>query len=169
MQNANNIFDKIEEHLGADESIEIARTLKTLGLNQLAECVLEEAVEQYFDNPQFIKQASKLTSNKHLIKNASKANKLHNQAVKLFRDKEFSGAIEFFIKATEIAPNNVNIGLNHAQALLKQFQSGENNPQILYQTETILSDITRLPLTDPRYTRYSELMRLNQLMLQKVE
>lgn len=169
LQNANMIFDKIEEHLGADESIEIASSLKTLGLNELAECVLEEAVEQYFDNPQFIKQASKLTSNKHLIKNASKANKLNNQAVKLFRQKAFPGAIEFFIKAAEIAPNNVNIGLNHAQALLKQYQSGEKQSQFLYQTETILSDITRLPLTDPRYSRYSELMRLSQLMLQKLE
>ena len=169
LKNANVFFDAIEEHIGADESIEIAASLKTLGLKELAECVLEEAVEQYFDNPQFIKQASKLTNNKHLIKNASKANKLNNQAVKLFRKNEYSGAINFFTKAAEIAPNNVNIGLNHAQALLKWFQSGENKAQMLYQTETILSGITRLPLTDPRYSRYSELMRLNQLMLQKVE
>lgn len=169
LQNANIIFDKIEEHLGANESIEIASSLKTLGLNELAECVLEEAVEQYFDNITFIKQATKLTNNKHLIENASKANKLNNQAVKLFKNKEFSRAISYFIKAAEIAPNNVNIGLNHAQALLKRFQEGENDFQALYQAESILSGITRLPLTDPRYNRYSELMRLNQLMLQKID
>ncbi len=169
LQNANIIFDKIEEHLGADESIEIASSLKTLGLTQLAECVLEEAVEQYFDNPSFIRQASKLTNNKHLIENASKANKLNNQAVRQFKEKNYSSAIEFFTQAADIAPNNVNIRLNHAQALLKEFQSGKNDPQLLFRSETLLADITRLPFTDPRYTRYSELLRLNQLMLQKIE
>ncbi len=166
---ANSVFDKIEEHIGATESIEIAQSLKTLGLNELAECVLEEAVEQYFDDPNFIKQASKLTNNKHLIKNASKANNLNNKAVKLFKSKNYSSAIEYFVQAADIAPNNVNISLNHSQALLKQYQTDEKNPDFLYQSEKILGDINRLPLTDPRYLRYSELSRLNQLMLQKVD
>jgi len=169
LQNANQIFDKIEEHIGASESLEIAESLKALGLNQLAECVLEEAVEQYFDDPDFIKHASKLTNNKHLIKNASKANKLNNEAVKSFKLGDLSRAINAFEKASEIAPNNVNICLNLSQALLKLFQSGDKNADYLFRSEEILSDITRLSVSDPRYLRFSELNRLNQLMLQKLE
>lgn len=169
LESASKKFDQIEEHLGANESIEIASSLKLLGLNQLAECVLEEAVEQYFDNAAFIKQAAQLTDNKDLIKNASKANQLNNKAVKLFKQNDYLTAIEYFIQAAEIAPNNVNIRLNHSQALLKIYQSGDKNPEYLYQSEDILGDITRLAITDPRYRRFSELNRLNQLMLQQLD
>jgi len=166
---ANSIFDRIEEHIGPEESLEISESLKTLGLTELAECVLEEAVEQYFDNPAFIKKATKLTTNKHLIKNASKANKLNNEAVRLFKKNEFSNAIIYFVQAIEIAPNNVNICLNYAQALLKLYQSGDKKTEHLFQAEELLNGITRLPISDPRYARFSELNRLNQLMLQKID
>ena len=166
---AHQIFDKIEEHIGPDESLEIADSLKVLGLSQLAESVLEEAVEQYFDDPNFIRQAAKLTNNKHLIENASKANKLNNEAVRLFKKNKYSEAIEYFEQAAEIAPNNVNIRLNQSQSLLKQYQSVERNPQYLLESQDILTNITRLGFTDPRYMRFSELNRLNQLMLQKLD
>lgn len=169
IDNANRIYDRIEEHIGPEESLEIAESLKTLGLSQLAECVLEEAVEQYFDNSEFIKKASKLTNNKHLILNASKANKLNNEAVHLFKKNQYNEAINYFEQAAEIAPNNVNIRLNQSQALLKQFQSVTKDPEFLLQSEKILRDITRLPVTDTRYLRYSELNRLNQLMLQSID
>lgn len=169
LKTANIIFDTIEEHIGANDSLEIAESLKSLGLTQLAECVLEEAVEQYFDDPNFIKLASKLTNNKHLIENASKANQLNSEAVKLFKQNDFTASIKYFDMAAEIAPNNVNICLNHSQALLKQFQSGDRNTKYLYRSEEILGDITRLSVSDPRYIRFSELNRLNQLMLQKLE
>ncbi len=169
LKSANEIFHKIEEHIGPDESLEIAKSLRVLGLAQLAECVIEEAVEQYFDNPQFIKQATKLTNNKHLIKNASKANKLNNEAVRLFKQNRYADAIGYFVQAAEIAPNNVNIRLNQSQALLKQYQSVERDPQYLHNSQEILENITRLGFTDPRYMRFSELNRLNQLMLQKLD
>jgi tetratricopeptide (TPR) repeat protein len=169
LKSARHIFDRIEEHIGAEESLEIADSLKVLGLSQLAESVLEEAVEQYFDDPNFIRQAAKLTNNKHLIENASKANKLNNEAVRLFKKNKYAEAIEYFIQAAEIAPNNVNIRLNQSQALLKQYQSVERNPEHLHTSQDILRNITRLGFTDPRYMRFSELNRLNQLMLQKLD
>jgi len=162
------LFNQVEEHLQAYESLEIAESLKSLGLNQLAESVLEEAIEQYFDDPVFIKQAARLTNNKHLIKNASKANQLNNLAVAAFKAKELEKAIDNFNKAAKIAPNNVNICLNLSQVLLKHYQSSDKNSAHLYRSEEILAEITRLSITDPRYTRYSELTRLNQLMIQKL-
>jgi len=168
LDNANQYFDRIDEHISADDSLEIAESLKALGLSQLAECVLEEAVEQYFDNPIFMKRVAKITTNKFLIKNAQEANKINNQAVKSFKQNHFPQAISLFEQAGEIAPNNVNICLNHAQALLKQYQMGAKQEQDLYSAEKVLTSITRLSIKDPRYSRFSELTRLNQLMLQKL-
>ncbi len=166
LNTANKLYDKIEEHIGARESIEISESLKHLGQQTLAENILEEAVEQYFDDPAFIKKAEKLTTNKDLIINSKKANNLNSKAIQLFSKNDFKGSIEYFSKAAEIAPNNVNINLNHAQALLKYFQTGVKNKQYLEQATETLSHITRLSFTDPRYERYAELSRLTQLMLQ---
>jgi tetratricopeptide (TPR) repeat protein len=163
---ANKYYDKIEEHIGPAESLEISESLKELGQNQFAESILEEAVEQHFDDPNFIDRAAKLTTNTNLIKNSKKANQLNSKAIALFNKKDYDGAIDYFKQSAEIAPNNVNIRLNHAQALLKKYQTVEKNKDFLDQAQSTLSDITRLGYTDPRYERYSELSRLTQLMMQ---
>ncbi|MCW8880249.1 MAG: response regulator [Kangiellaceae bacterium] len=168
LSTANKLYDKIEEHIGSKESIEITESLKHLGQKELAESILEEAVEQYFDDPAFIKQAEKLTTNKNLIENSRKANQLNTKAIKYFSTKDYPTASEYFYKALEIAPSNVNINLNNVQTLLKRFQSGEKDQQLLLEAERLLSGITRLAFTDPRYERYSELSRLTQLMLQSI-
>jgi len=165
---ANRYYEKIEEHIGSEESIEISESLKHLGQQELAESILEEAVEQYFDDPAFIKKAEKLTTNKHLIANSKKANQLNSKAIKCFSSNDFKTACDYFTQALEIAPNNVNINLNNVQTLLKRFQSGEQNKELLNEAEGLLSNITRLAYTDPRYERYSELSRLTQLMIQGV-
>ncbi|WP_168204309.1 tetratricopeptide repeat-containing response regulator [Aliikangiella coralliicola] len=168
LSTANRLYDRIEEHMGSSESIEISESLKQLGQQELAECILEEAVEQYFDDPEFIKKAAKLTTNKNLIENSKKANQMNNKAIKFFSAKDYTQAADYFGKATQIAPNNVNINLNHVQTLLKNYQSGEKNKALLEKAESILSGITRLPFDDPRYERYSELSRLTQLILQSL-
>ena len=168
LKSANKYYDRIEEILGSKESIEITESLKQLGESELAECILEEAVEQYFDDPKFIKQAQKLTNNKHLIANSQKANQFNTNAIQYFKAKDFNAAIEFFSKAGEIAPNNVNINLNHVQALLKRAQVAENKTSDLEAAEQILTRVTRLGPDDARYSRYSELNRLTQLMIQNL-
>jgi|GEM_PF-1494322 len=169
LKTANRLYDRIEEHLGSAESIEISESLKYLGQNELAECILEEAVEQYFDDPKFIQKASKLTTNKHLIENSKKANQYNNKAIHFFKNKDFNLAIDFFKKASEIAPNNVNINLNQVQALLKRSQANSSNKEAdLKSAEQILAGITRLGPQDARFTRYSELNRLTQLMIQNL-
>jgi len=178
LENANKLFAQLEEHLSAKDSLEIAGSLKALGLPQLAESVLELAVEQYLDNPTFMECASQLTNNKQLIENAVHANQLNNQAIKLFKDNKLNSAIELLDQAAQIAPNNINISLNSVQVLLKRYQIESDQPRPvkttaqrvndLHQSEQILSSITRLPVKDPKYARYTELDRLNQLMLQKM-
>lgn len=167
LEDAAKHYKNIEEHIGAKESIEISESLKNLGQKELAESLLEEAAEQYFDDPEFINKAAKITTNKNLIANSKKANQLNNKAIKLFSEDKYSEAIKYFKMSSEIAPNNTNIHLNHVQVLLKEYQTESHDIALLQQAESVISNITRLPVSDPRYERYSELSRLTQLMLQK--
>jgi CheY-like chemotaxis protein/predicted Zn-dependent protease len=165
---ADRFYDRVEEMLSANESIEISDSLKHLGKQDMAEMILEDAVEQYFDDPKFMKSASRLTNNKHLLINAKKADLLNKKATLLFKKQEFKGAIENFTKATQIAPNNVDINLNHAQALLKCFIANKDKKQYLEQAEDILNNIPCLSMTDPRNQRHLELLRLSQVIQQSI-
>ncbi len=166
LKQAHKFYERIEENLSANDSLEITESLKQLGQTELAEAIIEDAVEQYFDDPVFINKAEKLTTNKDLILNSKKVNQLNNKAIHFFNNKDYATAIEYFIKATKIAPKNANIHLNHAQALLKRYQTEEKNRHYLDDAQSTLSKISRLPSNDPRYERYSELSRLTQLMFQ---
>jgi tetratricopeptide (TPR) repeat protein len=168
LKSANKIYNRLEEHIGAAESIEITRSLNNLGDKELAESIIEEAVEQYFDNPEFIKEATKLTTNKHLIANSQKANQFNNKAVHFFKSNKYELAIENFSKAAEYAPNNININLNHVQTLLKYSQQSSNKRDTLEKAEELLASITRLSPADPKFARYSELSRLTQLLIQSM-
>jgi tetratricopeptide (TPR) repeat protein len=163
---ATKYYDKIDENIGAEESLEIATSLKNLGQEELAESILKEALEQNFDNPNFMSKVEQITSNKELITNGKKVNQLNNKAINLYSAREYLEAIDYFEKASDLAPNNINIQLNHIQALLKQYQTQDKDTQLLNNSQKVLSSITRLRTNDPRYSRYAELSRLTQLMLQ---
>jgi len=166
---ANRYFEKVEEHLTPEESIEIAQSLKDLGQNELAEVILEESAEQHFDNKEFLQQVEALTSNQHLVKNSRKVSQLNAKAIQLFKTKKYIDAIDFFEQARAIAPNNIDLNLNLAQALLKYFQAENQDPKLLLQAQSILESITKLPFVDPRFNRFSELNRLTQLLIQRVK
>jgi len=163
---ASNEFKNLDENIGANECIEIATSLQQLGFSELAESVLEDGVEQYFDQKDFIEQVKKVTKNRNLITNALKVNAINNRAVKFFKEKKYNQSLDEFLLALNIAPNNINIALNRAQALLKKYQQSKSETELLHQAELILSDIDRLSSDDIRYKRYLELLRLSQLMLQ---
>ncbi len=166
LSSANRYFEKIDEHLGAQESIEISTSLKQLGQSDLAESILEEAFEQYFDDPAFVKKAEKITNNQSLINNSKKANQLNNKAIQCFSQQDYLTACDYFAQALEVAPNNVNINLNNVQTYLKRYQSGEKHKELLDEAQRLLGNITRLSSNDERYERYSELSRLTQLIIQ---
>ena len=168
LEKINRLYSRLDENFNADDSIEISESLKFLEQNELAESLLEEAVEQYFDDPAFIKKAAKLTSNKDLIKNSQKVNQINNQAIQYFQSKNLDSAISHFKKASEMAPNNVNINLNLVQSLLRRAQQQKDKDSDLMAAEKILTRITRLGPGDSRYPRYTELSRLTQLMVQNL-
>lgn len=164
---AHKTFENFDEHLGVNESIEVSQSLKDLGDQELVESILTEAIEQNIDDGRFLKKAAQLTTNSDLISRSQKASELNNKAIKLFNSNDFENAISYFSKADEVVPNNINIKLNHVQALLKSYQKEESLP-LLENAEKLLSGTSKLAINDPRYKRYSELSRLTQLLRQRV-
>lgn len=164
---AHKTYENFDEHLGVNESIEVSQSLKDLGDQELVESILTEAIEQNIDDARFLKKAAQLTTNSDLINRSQKASELNNKAIKLFNSNDFENAISYFSKADEVVPNNVNIKLNHVQALLKSYQKQESLP-LLENAEKLLSGTSKLAINDPRYKRYSELSRLTQLLRQRV-
>ncbi|MDQ7050303.1 MAG: response regulator [Enterobacterales bacterium] len=162
------ILDKLDEQMNADISLELSRNLKQLGSDEQAEKLINEAIKQHLDDPEFIKKASEITSNQELL-NLCKTTSEHNiKAISYFKSGKFEQAIEWFEKAHKLSPSNINILLNYVQSLLKNAQSKDNEPKSIKLADQLITNMPRLAFTDGRYQRYSELSRLTQLMLQKI-
>lgn len=163
---ANNFYEKSEDLIGSTESIEILESLKKLGCNKLSENILQDGVEQYLDDPVFIKKATELTDQKGLIEKGKKANQLNQKAIRFFSTKDYNQAIDCFSQACKLIPRNININLNYCQAVLKKYQSEKQNKELLDKAQEILNNINKLSFKDPRYEKYTELSRITQLMIQ---
>lgn len=167
LDSANSHYANLEDLIGSQESIEISESLKKLGENSLAENILQDAVEQYLEDADFIQQVEKLTNNKHLISNGRKAQQLNKKAIQFFASKEYIQAVDYFSKAFDIAPKNINIALNYCQALLRAFQASIQNKNYIIRAKEILDNIKKLSFKDPRYEKYTELCRITQLIVQR--
>jgi CheY-like chemotaxis protein len=163
------LFDKLEEQLSGNVCLELNASLSLLGRNELADKILDDAIQQNLDDPKFILKASKLSNNSELIEKCKLASQNNLKAISCFEKKNYDGAILLFNDAYKLSPKNINISLNYVQALLKQLQSSGGSTKGIIQAETVLADISNLPPSDTRYARFSELNRLVQLMRQKMD
>ncbi len=161
------MFDQFEGILSPQVSLEMSKYLKEIEQDEFAEIIIREAVQQNCDNKEFIEQISNFTQDKELIQKCKQAAQQNEKGVFYFRKNEFKVAIEHFEKAFFFSPKNINIALNYTQALLKLSQSSKDKINILNLANNKLLEITRLEASDSRYSRYTELNRLTQLMLSK--
>lgn len=161
-------YQQVDEQLTPSVSIEISKSLKNLGKSELAEDIISEAIRQNIDDSDFIEKASKITSNQDLIKTSKQASQLNGKAISYFKNKKFQTAIEYFDKAYKLTPSNINICLNYVQSLLKLAQADRNPKETIQMADNMLTAMPQLTFSDSRFERYSELSRLTQLMLQKL-
>jgi len=157
---------KIDEQISAEVSLELSRSLKSLGKEELSDQILNEAIQQNIDDQDFIKKASEITSNHELIKVSKQASQNNSKAINYFKNKKYSDSILYFDKAHKLAPTNINICLNYVQSLLKHAQTLNNSKETIQNADNMLTAMPQLNFSDPRYARYSELSRLVQLMIQ---
>jgi len=160
-------YQGLDEQISSDISLELSKTLTSLGKENLAEEILNEAVQQNLDDPEFIRKAAEIGANEELINTCKKASQHNIKAINFFKNKKYLDAIQCFDKAHNLSPSNINIRLNYVQSLLKQAQNENNPADIIRTADTMMSDMPQLAFSDVRYSRYSELSRLTQLMLQK--
>lgn len=162
---AKHLFNDFEGILSPQVSLEISKNLKEIEEDEFAEIIIKEAIQQNLDDKEFIKQIANFTQDKSLIQECKQAAQQNEKGIFHFRKNEFKIAVEHFEKASSISPKNINIVLNHTQALLKLSQNAKEPIDILNLANNKLLKLNRLEISDSRYPRYSELSRLSQLML----
>ena len=160
-------LSQLDEQLSPEASLEMSNSLSNLGKKELADEILNDAIQQNLDNPEFIQKASEISDNKELINISKQASKHNMKAISFFKSENYSDAISAFSEAHNLSPKNINIRLNYVQSLLKQAQLGNNRDKMIEVADSIISDMPALSFSDKRYARYSELNRLTQLMLQQ--
>jgi len=178
---SNNQVDKAENHLKKAEkniqelgeqlsptvSIEICSALTQLNKTDLAQKIINEAIQQNLENADFMIQAAKLTNDSELVESCKRANQYNNKAIEHFRKKRYQDSANWFSKAHQLSAGNINIRLNYIQTLLKQMQSEGTTSELISTAEELLNGAKNLSLNDRRYSRYSELRRLVQIILSK--
>ncbi len=167
LASAEKCFEELDEQIPSEISLELSESLNSLGKSELADEILDEAIKQNIDDPEFIQKASKISSNQELIKISKLASQQNKKAISFFKNKKYPSAIEHFDKAYELSPSNINICLNYVQSLLKLAQLENNDDSGVRKADNMLTAMPQLAFSDARFSRYSELSRLTQLMLQK--
>ena len=161
------LIETQDEQLEPEVSLELSETLNDIGKRDLAEQILNEAIQQNLDDPEFIIKASKLSKNPELIKSSQQAGQYNNKAVNCFKKKRYDESSDWFEKALSLSPRNINIRLNYAQTLMKQNQITKISLSAIKRSEELIDGMPKLSFSDSRHKRYSELSRLIQLTLRK--
>jgi len=171
---ATHLLEKVErnlhdlaEQLPVSVSLELCNTLTKLDKVDMAQQIINEAIQQNLDNSDFMAKAAKLTNNPELIESCKRASQYNNKAIEHFKKKQYQDSASWFNKAHQLTSTNINIRLNYVQTLLKQLQTEGTTSEIITLAEQLLGGIKELPFSDRRYSRYSELSRLVQMISRK--
>ncbi|MEE4244364.1 MAG: tetratricopeptide repeat protein [Kangiellaceae bacterium] len=164
---AKQLYNSIDTMLPADAGLEIAQGLQELGEENIAEKILEDAVEHNFENSAFLEKALPHLKDKSVIERGKKAHNLNSNGIKYFEQKEFDKAIECFKQAIEASPKNISIILNTVQVMLKVHQASDGDESIIDQCIHYLNSINSMSPDDDRFQRYSELLRLTRVIQQE--
>ena len=167
LEKAEKNIQELGEQLSPTVSIEICSALTQLNKTDLAQKIINEAIQQNFENADFMIQAAKLTNDSELVESCKRANQYNNKAIEHFRKKRYQDSANWFSKAHQLSAGNINIRLNYIQTLLKQMQSEGTTSELISTAEELLNGAKNLSLNDRRYSRYSELRRLVQIILSK--
>ncbi|WP_144394927.1 tetratricopeptide repeat-containing response regulator [Pleionea sediminis] len=167
VERAKKIYSELETMLPAETGLELAQGLDNLGEATLAQEMITDAIQHNFEDSHFLERALPHLKDKSVLEKGKEAHKLNSKGIKHFENKEFDKAVKCFTKAVEASPKNISIILNTVQVLLKVHQSGNASDSVVEQCLTYLNSINTLAPTDPRFDRFSELMRLTRVIQQE--
>ena len=160
-------LQELQEQLPVSVSLELCNTLTELDKVDMAQEILNEAIQQNLDNSEFMAKATQLTNNPELIESCKRASQYNNKAIEHFKKKQYQDSADWFNKAHKLTSTNINIRLNYVQTLLKQLQTEGATSKNIVLAEELLSGVRELSFSDRRYSRYSELCRLVQIVSHK--
>jgi len=168
VESAKKLYANIETMLPGMAGLELAKGLRELGEENLAEDIIKDAVQHNFEDTRFLEEALPHLNDKSILEKGKQAHRLNSQGIKFFEQGSYDQAIDCFIKAIEASPKNVSIILNTVQVMLKVHQSGNGDASIIERCEGYLNSINNLSPDDDRFLRFSELLRLTRVIKQEL-
>ncbi len=164
LEKSKKLYNSIDSMLPAYEGLEVAQGFDELGEEEISQEILNDVIQQNFEDAKFVNSAKTLLKDKSIIDRAKTSNALNEEGIRYFEQQQFSKAIESFSKAVKLSPQNINITLNTVQALIKMYQSVEQRKLFIEQASSFLGNLKKLHPDDKRYKRYNELLRLTNIL-----
>jgi len=170
---AQSIFDDVmignaqqETPLDA-ESIQIAATtLSSLGKNNDAETLLEQAADLAEGNDELVASIYDQLNTDISDTNKKQAATINKQGIKLYSDGMVEQSAENLRKAVPLTPRHISLNLNLAQVLLKLHKKTKDT-DLLEEADLYLNKVRHTPKHHREYKRYAFLV--NQLSTRKVK
>lgn len=160
---------RIASELGAaispEAMLDVARVLKKEGQDSEAEDLLQNLTRKHGDSKTLLSEARGLMNDSRSVEQSEQAHELNLQGVRNFELGQLRKALTAFMRARELAPENISINLNCAQAIVRLSQEGQADGAMLRHGLRCLEQVGTLSEQDERYARHQQLLRLTQELL----
>lgn len=142
-----------------ETTLELAKTLYTMGQDSEAEALLSELAQQHSDNPSVIASVEDLLDEPVSLQKKQKARKLNKQGITSFEQGDLDKAIEVFEKALESTPKHPALNLNLVQVMMKKIKEQGGNPALESRCKECLKNVAHIPPQHRQYKRFVHLQK----------
>lgn len=140
-----------------DVSVEMIRALRMLGKDADAEKHVNQLLTQHADKEELLQKIDVLLDEPRSEKNKHMVAEINKKGIRLYNDKDLSGAADAFASAIQKLPNHIGLRLNYVQALLEKLRHGFD-VTLAEKCQQGFSKIDSLIAPDhPQYQRYRQL------------
>ncbi|MFT7184888.1 MAG: tetratricopeptide (TPR) repeat protein [Pseudohongiellaceae bacterium] len=167
IEEAQAIFDQVmitapntEPTLDADSFQVAAATLKTLGKDEEAKKLLEQAADLAHDDDEFVSRIYNQLNTDVTSKSKKEAASINKLGIKLYSEGNIEQSAINLRKAVPLTPRHISLNLNLAQVLLKLHKTTKND-DLLDEIALYLNKVRHTPKHHREFKRYEFLV--NQL------
>ncbi|WP_281561212.1 tetratricopeptide repeat protein [Thalassomonas sp. RHCl1] len=170
LQKAETLLEEKLEEISPDSMVEIAKSFVKLNKKDKAQSVLAVLSQQYPEDLELMNEVDKFSDVPMNKDDKEEAQKALEVGVSLYKEKNYSLAIEKLNDAFKLFPTHQGIKLNLLQVLLVSYETNPGNTAHLQQAEIIIDALDDLSEGDSAYIRFEKLKeKYNQLYEQMME
>ncbi len=162
MQEAGELIDGMSGVVSPGITIDMAKTLFTLGKGDEACSLLKTLVMENHENTAIIDQVNRLLDSQHMRdagkqmveKSRQEVVEINNKGVLLARSGKFAEAIALLRKAVQQLPNNAVMVGNLCGVLIGSMKQGGKDEELVMEAKMLLDRVSELNPMHPKYHEY---------------